>query len=246
MGNHEKEWTKQMIFGCVWKWVTPISCSFKRENDGLNQWVQKMLHTEVDIDSWTDMNTSSLIAADERIGENNINYISHSQRPWQFSSWNWPRTATNMQSVGPDQADLFLLNLRCIATRQIEVLACSGRYGIYVEPRTGPHDELLRIQQCKPQMVGLARLGTRWGLRSKVEDAAALAKQHKPGSVFLGAGPRMSFEIRDGPFDGVHAVFTMELASTSAPPLSVGRWFAWEHWAGSCLCAAAQLGCQVT
>jgi hypothetical protein len=103
-----------------------------------------------------------------------------------------------MQSVGPDQADLFLFNLRCIATRQIEVLACSGRYGIYVEPRSGPHDELLRIQQCKPQMVGLARLGTRWGLRSKVEDAAALAKQHKPGSVFLGAGPRMSFEI--GPF----------------------------------------------
>ena len=58
-------------------------------------------------------------------------------------------------------AELFLFNLRCVATRQLEVLACSGRSGIYIEPRTmdaplmdflvswlpkTPHEELLRIQ----------------------------------------------------------------------------------------------------
>ena len=106
--------------------------------------------------------------------------------------WRRHWVSLSFRQVSPEQADIFSVNLRCLETLQLDVLACSGRHGIFIEPRTldsrdpllsyqvlwlpkTPHDELLRIQQCTLQVVGLACLGARLGVRSRVEDASDLA-----------------------------------------------------------------------
>ena len=131
--------------------------------------------------------------------------------------WRRHWVSLSFRQVSPEQADIFLVNLRCLETLQLDVLACSGRHGIFIEPRTldsrdpllsyqvlwlpkTPHDELLRIQQCTLQVVGLACLGARLGVRSRVEDASDLAKQLKPGSIFLAAGAKMTFELGPLPY----------------------------------------------
>ena len=131
----------------------------------------------------------------------------------------WRRQWVSMtfKAVPSDQAEVYLFNMRCLESLQLRVLAYSGRHGIFIEPQTldsrdpllsyqvlwmpkTPHDELLRLQQCTPQIVGLARLGQRLGVRSTVEDASALAKLLKPGSIFLAAGAKLTFEVGPLPY----------------------------------------------
>ena len=131
--------------------------------------------------------------------------------------WRRQWVSASFRPVAPEQAEIFLFNLRCLESVQLGVLSCSGRNGIFAEPRTvdsrdpllsfqvpwlpkTAHDELLRIQQCTPQVIGLARLGSRLGVRSKTEDAPELARQLKPGSIFLAAVAKMTFEVGPLPF----------------------------------------------
>ena len=119
--------------------------------------------------------------------------------------WRWQWLSMSFRTAAPDHAELFLFNLCCLAVLQMPLLNCSGRAGIYIEPRTldsrdpvldfqvlwlpkTPHDKLLRIQQTtNPQVLGLARMGSRLGIRSKLDDAASLARLLKPGSIFIGS-----------------------------------------------------------
>lgn len=119
--------------------------------------------------------------------------------------WRRQWLSLTFRPAAPDQADVFLFNLRCLAEVERTLLSCSGQAGIYIEPRTldardpltdyqvlwlpkTPLGELQRLQQCTPQIIGLARMGARTGVRTRTEDAATLAKQLKPGSIFLAAG----------------------------------------------------------
>eukprot|EP00435_Cladocopium_sp_Y103_P016471 s31_g4.t1 len=131
--------------------------------------------------------------------------------------WRRQWLTLNFRPAAPADAEVFLFNMRCLATLQTSVLAQSGRHGIYLEPRSldsrdplmdfqvlwmpkTPRDELDRLQQCTPQILGLARLGARLGIRSTVADAPDLARKLKPGSIFLAAGTKMSFEVGPLPF----------------------------------------------
>ena len=97
------------------------------------------------------------------------------------------------------------------------VLAYSGRGGVFFEPRSldskepnldyqvlwlpkTDKAELLRLQQCTAGVLGIARVGSRLGLRTKLADAPELAKVLKPGSVFLAAGTRSTYELGPLPF----------------------------------------------
>ena len=121
-----------------------------------------------------------------------------------------------MQSA-PEHAEIFIVNLRCVESQFLAVLGCSGRSGIFFEPRSldarEPHldfqvlwmpktevAELLRLQQCHHGILGLARVGSRFGLRARLADAPELARTLKPGSVFLAAGARTTFEVGPLPF----------------------------------------------
>ena len=131
--------------------------------------------------------------------------------------WRRQWVSMSFRPVSPEQADVFLFNMRFLDSLSQRVLSCSGRHGIFIEPRSldardpllsyqvlwlpkTPLEELFRVQQCTPQVIGLARLGSRLGVRSKVEDAPALAKQLKPGSIFLAAGTKGTYELGPLPF----------------------------------------------
>ena len=126
--------------------------------------------------------------------------------------WRRQWVSMSFRPVAPEQADVFLFNMRILDSLSLRVLACSGRHGIFIEPRSldardpllsfqvlwlpkTPLDELLRAQ-----VIGLARLGSRLGVRSKVEDAPELARQLKPGSIFLAAGTKVTYELGALPF----------------------------------------------
>jgi len=54
--------------------------------------------------------------------------------------------------------------------------------------------ELSRLAQVNPLVVGLARLGSRLGVRTLTENAPELAQQLKPGSIFLASGVKNQYE----------------------------------------------------
>ena len=131
--------------------------------------------------------------------------------------WRRQWVSLTFRQTAPEQAEVFIFNMRCLESLLPSVLACSGHHGIFIEPRTvdardpllsyqvlwlpkTPHDELLRIQQCTAQVVGLARLGTRLGVRSTTADASELAKKLKPGSIFLAPGAKLTYELGPLPF----------------------------------------------
>ena len=60
--------------------------------------------------------------------------------------------------------------------------------------------ELTRLQQCTAGALGLARVGSRLGIRSRLKDAPSVAQTLKPGSVFLASGSRSTFELGPLPF----------------------------------------------
>ena len=131
----------------------------------------------------------------------------------------WRRQWVNMSfhAVAPDQADAFVVNVRCVASVFSALMHLSGNAGIYAEPRTmdakAPmldyqvlwmprieKGELVRLKQVNPLILGIARLGSRMGLRVRNADAAAVAKVVKPGTVVLAAGLRQSYEMGPMPF----------------------------------------------
>ena len=131
--------------------------------------------------------------------------------------WRRQWLTSAFRPVAPQQAEVFLVNVRNVEKLLPAVLGFSGRLVLFLEPRSldgrdphlgfqilwlpkTPHDELLRLQQCHPQILGLARLGTRFGVRCRVADAPDLAKLLKPSSVFLAAGARLMFEVGPLPF----------------------------------------------
>ena len=140
------------------------------------------------------------------------------------------------------KADLFVVNIRCVAAQTKHLLPLSGRLGIFLEPRTldsrlpSPSfqviwmprvdlAELCRVQQLQPLVQGLARVGQRLGLRVATEDAPALAQAVKPSSVYLGSGEKQLFEVGPLPF-GVDRMLVSKLRQSwhwQARPLHPAR-----------------------
>ena len=131
--------------------------------------------------------------------------------------WRRQWVSSAFKPAVPSQADIFIVNVRLVETLADRVLCYSGRGGLFLEPRTldgrdplmdfqilwlakTPLDELFRLQQCTPQILGLARLGSRFGVRCRVSDAPDLAKTLKPNSVFLAAGTKLTYEVGPLPF----------------------------------------------
>ena len=129
--------------------------------------------------------------------------------------WRRQWTSFTFKPCEPSDASIFWVNIRYVFAIQESVLRCSGNDGVFVEPRSLgskqglldfqviwlPKDnlaELQRLQQCHVLVLGLARLGSRLGLRVAARDAAELTSLVKPGSIFLASGDRQEYEA--GPF----------------------------------------------
>lgn len=156
--------------------------------------------------------------------------------------WRRQWVTSAFRPSSPGQADIFLVNFRIIESLLHKVLGLSGRGGLYLEPRSldgknplldfqilwlarTPHEELLRLQQCNPRILGLARLGARLGVRCLAADAPDLAKTLKPSSVYLAAGTKLLFEVGPLPF-GMDRLSVSKLCGTwgwQARPLHPSR-----------------------
>ena len=115
------------------------------------------------------------------------------------------------------EASIFLVNIRFASTQEHAVLSCSGHAGIFMEPRSidskSPSltyqvlwlprislGEAERLNQCTPEVMGIARMSGKFGLRVLTKDAPEVGRLLKPGSVYLAAGPRINFEVGPLPY----------------------------------------------
>ena len=131
--------------------------------------------------------------------------------------WRRQWVSLNFQACSAERAEVFLVNVRCLETQLEASLGLSGRNGLFLEPRSlDARDshmeyqvlwlpkvdiaELTRLQQCTAGALGLARVGSRLGIRSRLKDAPSVAQTLKPGSVFLASGSRSTFELGPLPF----------------------------------------------
>ena len=89
-------------------------------------------------------------------------------------------------------ADVFLMNVRHVDSCALPVLAMSGQAGIFAEPRSidarsasslfqiiwvprSSLEEVLHLRQVNPDIVGVARMGSRYGLRVDSAKAAQVS-----------------------------------------------------------------------
>ena len=131
--------------------------------------------------------------------------------------WRRQWLSLSFQPCSAERAEVFIVNLRCLESQLETTLGMSGRNGVFLEPcsldaRESHLEfqvlwlpkvdlaELHRLHQCTAGALGLARIGSRLGIRSRLKDAPSVAQALKPGSVFLASGSRSTFELGPLPF----------------------------------------------
>ncbi len=134
-----------------------------------------------------------------------------------FDVWRRQWLNLSMKTSQPGQADVFMVNIRFAKELESKVLATSGCNGVFLEPRSLDAKDpildyqvlwlpkqsiadLLHTKQCNPGIIGLARMGSRLGVRLRAEDVTSIGKIIKPDAVLLTGGPKSTFEIGPVPF----------------------------------------------
>ena len=115
----------------------------------------------------------------------------------------------------PEKAEMFSAHIRLPEQLQLQVQQFSGHSGVYLEPKAldgrkpSPEfqvvwvpkldvSQLMVQRQTIPHVVGMARLGNKYGLRCLTEHAAEVFAKLRPGHTFLPPGRRQTYLV--GPF----------------------------------------------
>eukprot|EP00438_Fugacium_kawagutii_P016564 Skav227392 [mRNA] locus=scaffold3215:106803:116693:+ [translate_table: standard] len=131
--------------------------------------------------------------------------------------WRRQYLRTGFKQEVPASACIFSVCIRVPLELLQPLLEQSGRGGIYCEPRSDDgravvseyaivwspkvsKAELLRQKQTTPEVVGLARIGDRMGLRVKTVDAPTIHARLRPDSLYLAGGQRLQFVVGPMPF----------------------------------------------
>ena len=142
----------------------------------------------------------------------------------------WQRQFCNeaYQVAAPANAAIFNVNIRIPAALTADVLASSGLQGVYFEPR-GEHvgeaskeyqvtwmpkltfAEILVQKQQHEEVIGLARVGMRYGLRTHVTNAKALHQKVRPEVPYLPKADIRSFHVGPVPFGTQRQALTVML-----------------------------------
>ena len=116
--------------------------------------------------------------------------------------WSWKWATTEGKKSKPWEADVFQLFIRCPESVLQVLLEASGDQGVYFEPRQnsgfgphptyaivwiagGTHRQVLHVAKTDEQVIGIARLGHRFGLRTLDKHAEAVHQRHCPQKPFL-------------------------------------------------------------
>ena len=123
----------------------------------------------------------------------------------------------NFQPAPPASADLFQVMIRIPQCLQTQVQTYSGISGVYLEPRglngkqpsdrfqvvwvpRASFDELRVMKQTIGGVIGIARLGQKFGLRCAVEKASEVYALVKPGSAYLPQGRKQQYLLGPVPY----------------------------------------------
>lgn len=119
----------------------------------------------------------------------------------------WRRQWLNLsfKPTTPASADIFVVCIRYVQDVELQVLTQSGSQGLFLEPRSldsklatndfqviwmarSTLSELTHLKQTVQDIVGIARLGSRLGIRTKVQHAASVGQIIKPDAILLQTG----------------------------------------------------------
>ena len=116
-----------------------------------------------------------------------------------------------------EHAASFAVVVRYVKSLESQVVAVSGKSGLYVEPKTEdatqpssdyqviwlPQQEFAAVAhkaKCEAHCVGIARAGRRYGLRVHTSHFQQVFASVKPDAVFLAPGARMVFHCGPWPY----------------------------------------------
>ena len=136
--------------------------------------------------------------------------------------WDRQWVSHRFERMKAEAASVFIVSLRVEASQLQEALNKSGEQGLYIEPRAangrGQNPEYAITwlaknttlaeakvaKQTSMHHATLARVGTRYGLRSDVYNQQEMHKQHKPDAMFLPGGERQLYLIGPLPYGTTH------------------------------------------
>lgn len=129
----------------------------------------------------------------------------------------WDRQWVNLKldKVRQQDAQIFFVTIRILATDLQPLLSLSGQQGLYFEPRTAdgrspcPHYRVLWLARADREHINIAvqtsshwscivRSGYRIGIRTLEKDAEATHQVHRPNTPFIDAAKPKQFAV--GPF----------------------------------------------
>ena len=116
-----------------------------------------------------------------------------------------------------EKAAFFGFMIRYVKDVETQVLMCSGKHGVYIEPKTEdatrpstdfqvvwlPAGDFAAAQhksQCEPHSMGLARHNQRYGIRVAAPHYQAVFQSMRPDAIFLAPGPRSLWSCGPFPF----------------------------------------------
>lgn len=131
--------------------------------------------------------------------------------------WNRQWLSMNFATAKPSESEMFSVTIRVPIHLQTALLMASGQDGVCAEPRTidgrKPSEEFfvvwlartsasqaLVLKQTTAKVLGLARLGRKWGLRCRMADASHVHNSVRPDSEFLPAGQKQLFLVGPLPY----------------------------------------------
>ena len=126
--------------------------------------------------------------------------------------WRKQWVSMGFHPAKPLDAEVYLVNVRHVASCTSRILSLSGQNGIFADPRTldakmpSQHfqiiwlpkrtfSEVCHIAQVNADVLGPARMGSRFGVRVEAHLAAGVSARIRPDNVVLAQGVRMEFEM---------------------------------------------------
>lgn len=153
--------------------------------------------------------------------------------------WSKQWLSGQFEYVPAHKASIFSVHLRLPRSVQQQIQMYSGQEGLYLEPRSidgrAPSQQflvvwtpgidvkrLLMMKQSNRAVLGLARVGAKYGLRCRCDDARHVHEAVKPDTVFLPSGKKMTYMIGPFPWGSVKSSITAALhqAGWTARPLA--------------------------
>ena len=134
-----------------------------------------------------------------------------------LATWNRQWLSHSFANVPQAEADFFSITIRVPAELEEAVLSISGMTAVCAEPRELDGRQVSKafqviwlprhnaaqamvLRQTITGIVGLARLGHRWGVRCRVQNAAAVHQMIKPNAEYLPSGQKQVFLLGPVPY----------------------------------------------